>query len=166
MEYLLGRIRWIRFDDCTGYVSKMMCSRFEIGNIRILHKHIANWLKKIGSITNMFWDKLRDFRAAFVIRSVRPFMGWGLLKQFHLFCYFHNLSELWNYTLSIKHHVYIWQVSPQFSCGGTCQICMWLKEFSMYFCRIENFVSGEINERSISNPHPCFDCIAIHAHTN
>ena len=25
----------------------------------------------------------------------------------------------------------------------------------MYFCQIENFAYGEINERSFSNPHPC-----------
>ena len=25
----------------------------------------------------------------------------------------------------------------------------------MYFCHIENFAYGEINERSFSNPHPC-----------
>ena len=24
----------------------------------------------------------------------------------------------------------------------------------MYFCEIENFAYGEINERSFSNPHP------------
>ena len=24
----------------------------------------------------------------------------------------------------------------------------------MYFCKIENFTYGEINERSFSNPHP------------
>ena len=81
--------------------------------------------------------------------------GWGLLSQFPPFCYFPNFSELWNHTLAIDYHVYIWQVSPQLSCGGTCQIWMWLKEFNMYFCKIENFAYGEINERSFSNPHPC-----------
>ena len=25
----------------------------------------------------------------------------------------------------------------------------------MYFCQIENFACGEINERNFSNPHPC-----------
>ena len=27
----------------------------------------------------------------------------------------------------------------------------------MYFCEIENFAYGEINERSFINPHPWFD---------
>ena len=30
---------------------------------------------------------------------------------------------------------------------------MWLKESNKYFCKIENFAYGEINERSFSNPH-------------
>ena len=31
---------------------------------------------------------------------------------------------------------------------------MWLEESNMYFCHVENFAYGEINERSFSNPHP------------
>ena len=31
---------------------------------------------------------------------------------------------------------------------------MWFKEANIYFCKIENFAYGEINERSFSNPHP------------
>ena len=46
------------------------------------------------------------------------------------------------------------QVSPQLSCGDTCQIWIWFKEFSGYFCKIENLAYGEINERSFSNPIP------------
>ena len=29
----------------------------------------------------------------------------------------------------------------------------------MYFCEIENFAYGEINERSFSNPHPWPDIL-------
>ena len=32
---------------------------------------------------------------------------------------------------------------------------MWFKESNSYFCKIENFANGEINERSFSNPHLC-----------
>ena len=46
------------------------------------------------------------------------------------------------------------QLSPQLSCGDTCQIWMWCKEYHRYFCKIENFAYGEIKERSFSNPHP------------
>ena len=32
----------------------------------------------------------------------------------------------------------------------------------MYFCHIENFAYGEINERSFSNPHPWIATITVH----
>ena len=38
------------------------------------------------------------------------------------FRYFPNCSVPPNHTLAIEHHIYIWQVSPQLSCGDTCQI--------------------------------------------
>ena len=56
--------------------------------------------------------------------------------------------------LAIELHVHIWQVSPQLSCGDTCQIWMRFKECKRYFCEIENFAYGEIDERSFSNPTP------------
>ena len=80
--------------------------------------------------------------------------GWGLLSPFLLFHYFPNFSASLNYMLAIEYHIHIWQVSPQLSCGDTCQIWMWCKNSKKYFSRIENFAYGEINERSFSNPHP------------
>ena len=80
--------------------------------------------------------------------------GWGLLSQFSPFRYFPHFPLLSKQTLAIEYHVYIWQVSPQLSCGDTCQIWMWFKESNRYFCKIENFAYGEISERSFSNPHP------------
>ena len=65
-----------------------------------------------------------------------------------------NFSALSEHTLGIEYHVYIWQVSPQLSCGGTCQIYMWFKESKRYYCQIEHFASGETNERNFSNPLP------------
>ena len=82
------------------------------------------------------------------------FLGWGLLRQFPPFRYFANFSALSKQTLAIEYPVYIWQVSPQLSCGDTCQIWTWFEESNMYFCHIENFAYGEINDRSFSNPHP------------
>ena len=79
----------------------------------------------------------------------------GLLSQFPPFRYFPIFSELSKHTLDIKYHVYIWQVSPQLSCGDTCQIWIWFKESNGYYCKGEHFAYGEINERSFSNPHPC-----------
>ena len=46
------------------------------------------------------------------------------------------------------------RVSPQLSCADTCQIWMWSGESNRYFYAIEYFAYGEINERSLSNPHP------------
>ena len=80
-------------------------------------------------------------------------LGWGLLSQFPPFRYFPNFSESQKHALAIEYHIYIWQVSPQLSCGDTCQIWMWSKESNRYFCKIENFACGEISQRSFSNPH-------------
>ena len=49
-------------------------------------------------------------------------LGCGLLSQFPPFRYFPNFSVSLKHTLPIEYRVYIWQVSPQLSCGGTCQI--------------------------------------------
>ena len=88
--------------------------------------------------------------------------GWGLLSQSPPFRYFPNFSALWIHTLAIEYHVYIWQVSPQLSCGDPCEIWMWFKYANRYFGEIENFAYGEINERGFSNPNPImsafFEC--------
>ena len=82
--------------------------------------------------------------------------GWGLLSQFSPFRYFPHFPLLPKQTLAIEYRVHIWQVSPQLSCGDTCQICMWIGESNRYFCKIEKFAYGEISERSFSNPHPWY----------
>ena len=81
-------------------------------------------------------------------------LGWGLLSQFPPFRYSPYFSASPKYMLVIEHHVHIWQVSPQLSCGDICQIWMWLVESNRYFSRIENFAYGEINEQRFSNPTP------------
>ena len=72
-----------------------------------------------------------------------PVQGWGLLIRFPPFSYFPNFSTSPKHMLAIGYHVHIWQVSPHLSCGD-----------SRYFCEIENFAYGEIDERSFRNPHP------------
>ena len=78
----------------------------------------------------------------------------GLLSQFSLLRYFPNFSALLKHILPTWYHVYIWQVSPQLSCGDTCQIWMGFNKSNSNFCKIENFAYREINERSFSNPTP------------
>ena len=51
--------------------------------------------------------------------NLRCYQGWGLLRQFPPSPYFPNFAALWNHTLAIEYHVYIWQVSTQLSCGDT-----------------------------------------------
>ena len=90
-----------------------------------------------------------------VLQCTRPVQhsegpGWGLLSQFSTFRYFPNFSTSPKYMPTIEYHVDIWQVSPQLSCGDTCQIWMWFKECN----RIENFAYRDIDRRSCSNPHP------------
>ena len=81
--------------------------------------------------------------------------GWGLLlSRFPPFRYFPNFLTSPRYMLAIEYHVHIWQVSPQLSCGDTCQKWMRFKECSRHFREIENFAYGEIDERSFNTPHP------------
>ena len=78
----------------------------------------------------------------------------GVTKPIVLFRFFPNFSPLSKYTLDFEYHVYIWQVSPQLSCGDNCQIWMWFKEHDRYICKIENFAYREINEQSLGTPTP------------
>ena len=81
------------------------------------------------------------------------YRGGGYLANF-LHSVIFQFFIIVKHTLAVKYRIYIWQVSPQLSCGDTCQIWMWFEESNMYFCKIKNFAYGEINERSFSNPHP------------
>ena len=103
--------------------------------------------KTMNVITNLY-PNLNSFVL------VKGAQGWGSLSQFPPFRYFPKFSALSKHTLPVEYHVYIWEVSPQPSCGDTCQIWMWFEESNMYFREIENSAYGEINERSFSNPHP------------
>ena len=87
-------------------------------------------------------------------------LRWGLLSQFPPFRNFPNFSALSKHTSDIECHVYILQMSPWLSCGDTCHIRMWFKESNRYFCKIEKFAYGEINERNFSNPHPWYGITA------
>ena len=89
--------------------------------------------------------------------------AWGLLRRFPPFRYFPIFSTSPKYMLAIEYHVHIWQVSPQLSCGDTCQIWMKFKECNRYYCQIENFAYGEIDERNFSNPHSWSESLQVYA---
>ena len=83
--------------------------------------------------------------------------GVGLLNQLPLYYWF-----FWGFFFSISskrcpiitYHGHICQVSPQLSCGDTWQIWPWFMRFNLYCSKIKKFCNREINERSLSNPHP------------
>ena len=139
-------------------------------NFICMQERYGNWVSvnKSDTTSNYVHLQLRELRV-FGYRGKRCTMlyymdcwfnlihwdqGWGLLSQFPPFRYFPNFSALSKQTLAFEYHVYIWQVSPQLSCGDICQILMWFEKSYMYFCHIENFAYGENNEQSFSNPHP------------
>ena len=47
--------------------------------------------------------------------------------------------------LDIEHHVHIWQVSPQLSCGDTCEIWMWCKKKSNVLLHDPKFCLSQMN---------------------
>ena len=81
-------------------------------------------------------------------------LGWGLLSRFFPFRYFPFFSALPKYMLAIEYHVHIWQVSPQLSCGDSCQIWMWCKESNRYLDRVENFSYGKLTNGALVTPTP------------
>ena len=64
-----------------------------------------------------------DGRIACVLQS--PPLGWGLLKLRSLIYLLRQILIYRNSRLDILNHFHIWQVSPQLSCGDTCQIWTW-----------------------------------------
>ena len=80
--------------------------------------------------------------------------GWGLLSQFPSLRYFPNLSSLSKHTLPVKYRVYIWQVSPQLSCGDTCQIWMWFEESTCIFARSKILLTEKLTNGALVTPTP------------
>ena len=113
------------------------------------------WDGILYSATAHRWMLLEQMRhTAFGAVEKISTLGVGVTKPISSVPLFSNFSALSNHTLAIEYHVYIWQVSPQLSCGDTCQIWMWFEESNIYFCQVKNFAYEEINERSFSNPTP------------
>ena len=70
-----------------------------------------------------------------------------VLYEFPSLRYFLDFSPL----LPVEYHVHIWQVSPQHSCGDTCQIWKWFKEPNRYSHKFKIFAlqrNLQKNERS------------------
>ena len=86
--------------------------------------------------------------------SVGQHLGWGLLSQFPPFLYFPKFSALSKNAFAIEYHVYIWQVSPQLSCGGTCQIQMWFDNLRCTFDRSKILLTEKLTNETLVTPTP------------
>ena len=75
--------------------------------------------------------------------------GWGLLSRFPLFRYFHIAKIHFSYWILCSY-----LTGASLCCVDTCQIWTSFKECNRYFCEIENFAYGEIDESSFSYPTP------------
>ena len=151
-------IRYVTNHNCTPHLGGLEKTGYSTFEITVLSGHektpklwgtkgVAGcnqhcWCQNVWPWWPSSWSGPRDTG-----------QGWGLLSQFPPFRYFHIVSGSWKHTVAIEYHIHIWQVSPQLSCGDTYQIWMLFKASNRYFCKIEYFAYGEINERSFSNPH-------------
>ena len=127
---------------------------------------VYNYIQRISGLSSLQIILVLNKWFGWQWLAVVSNLGWELLSQFPPFRYFPNFSSLSKHTLAVEYRVYIWQVSPQLSCGDTCQIWMWFEESNMYFCKVENFDYGEINERSFSNPHPWIQSVPARRNCN
>ena len=126
---------------------KINCSTLLISHgIFSLSKELRKdtpWLARKGQMWGVFseftvWTnfKLSSFCIVFNIKlySTTKHLEYtavgqdgGLLSQFSPFRCFPIFSASSKHTVVFEYHVYISQVSPQLSCGDTCQISIWLK---------------------------------------
>ena len=110
----------------------MSCSEY---NYNVITMFVQNFSYKWSNYSNRY-------RKISAMPSV--VQGWGLLSWFLPFCCFPNFPQLSKHTLAVEYHFYIWQVSPQLSCGETCQIWMWFKESNRYFFKIKKKANGAL----------------------
>ena len=81
-------------------------------------------------------------------------LGWGLLSQFPPFRYFPIFAESSKYHLPNEYHIYIWKVSPQPSCGDTCQIWMWFDYLTCASARLKISLTEKSTNRALVTHTP------------
>ena len=86
----------------------------------------------------------------------------GLLSKFSPLSYFARFSGWSKYRSPTKHHIYIYQLSPQLSCGDTWQIWRWFKGYYVYFYKVKIYQTENYTKRSFSNPKPSWLLIISH----
>ena len=60
-----------------------------------------------------------------ISHSFTLILGWGFLKLHSIIFLVKEVLIFQEYLLGSLNHFHIWQVSPQHSCGDTCQIWTW-----------------------------------------
>ena len=118
----------------SSLVWVLICHLFSIGSsagggykanfLRSVIFQIFQYSGKARNVTLKF-QNLVHFCAPFFTNHVyfTPHDRPPLLKGHHLgWPLKRGSTVLSKHTLAIESHIYIWQVSPQLSCGGTCQI--------------------------------------------
>ena len=83
-----------------------------------------------------------------------PCPGVGVTKPISSVPLLSDIFDIVKHTSCIEYHVYIWQVSPQPSCGDTCQIWMWFKEYNGHFCEIEYMLTEKLTNGALITPTP------------
>ena len=79
----------------------------------------------------------------------------GLLKFCSWIILFQEISIYQNSRLDTLNHNHIWQVSPQLSCGDTCQIWVWYFIDNVCFESAENLgKKKQTEEIGLANPTP------------
>ena len=121
------RIRnlWPR-SNCNRYKIADVCSRGMSKSFVILtNKKISIWIffiKVVVTTATPVASMYDNFGIMRTMVSMSTPSGWGWLRLLHPFLYFPIFLKWSKHWLPFEYHVHIWQVSPQLSCGDTCQI--------------------------------------------
>ena len=82
----------------------------------------------------------------------------GVTKPISSIPFVSYFSAVSKHTLAIEYHVYIWQVSLQLSCGGTCHINV-LQVINEVVLQDPKFGSTEVKEQNFSTPTSRQSCL-------
>ena len=160
---------------CGGYWTNIICSSFSVFFLKLftfyipVTHHIHIWHHQMETFSALLaiceWNSLvtsefpaqrpvtRSFDVFFDLhlnkRLSKQWWGWWFEMPSHpLWCQ-------WN--VPVTHHILIWQVSTQCSCGGTCHIWTWSQgshntpAMSKSFL-IMHMVKSSMNHQSCSTP--------------
>ena len=115
--------------------------RIQQSPVDSLHK--GYWRALMFSLTCAWANGWTNTRDSVDLRHHRAHYQWS-------HC---NVSRFCQHWLSNQYHIYIWLVTPQLSCGDTCQIWKWLKIITG-IAKLKGKLIGEMNDRSFCNRIP------------